>query len=230
MPLNIQLLPQSYAKQVREKGQQYYMDAQGDRFPSVTTILNATKSQADREALFNWRQRVGTVEANQISGAASRRGTATHKYIQRYLLGEDTPCPEAVRPYWASIQPVLQDINHIRLIEGSVFHYNLRYGGRVDCVASYQGIPCICDWKTADKPKSSVERLYDGPLQLAAYSGAVNQFYQAYNIQLNHALIVVAIPGSLAQVFWFEPEQMVDYWQQWEERVAAYWKNRSAIA
>lgn len=229
MPLNIQLLPQYYAKQVREKGKQYYVDTKGDRFPSVTTILNTTKPQADRDALFNWRQRVGTAEANQISGAASRRGTATHKYIQRYLLGEDTPCPEAVKPYWDSIQPVLKDIDHIRLIEGSVFNYDLRYGGRVDCVASYQGIPCICDWKTADKPKQSVERLYDGPIQLAAYSGAVNQFYQAYNIQLTHALIVVAIPGSLAQVFWFEPEQMVNYWQQWEERLADYWK-RSAIA
>ena len=221
-----QLLPRYSAKQVRENGQQYYIDRQGGKLPSVTTILNATKPQEDRERLLNWRQRVGVAEANQISGAASRRGTGTHKQIQRYLEGKDSPCPDAILPYWQSIEPVLQDVGNVRLIEGTVFNYDLGYAGIVDCVASFRGIPCICEWKTADKPKGSIERLYDYPLQIAAYSSAVNHYYRDCNIKLEHALIVVAIPERQAEVFWFEPESMQTFWQQWEKRVAAFWKRQ----
>lgn len=225
----VHLLPCLNAKSVRENGNQYYVDDQGDRLPSVTTILNATKPQAERERLANWRQRVGTEEATRISGTASRRGTQTHKQIQRYLLGEDARCSDASRPYWESIEPILQDINTVRLIESPVFHYKLSYAGRVDCVASYQGVPCVCEWKTADKPKGSVERLYEYPLQLAAYLGAVNQYYQDYGLQLNHALLVVAIPEQQAEVFWFEPAAIQDYWRHWESRVAEYWQRRSKM-
>ena len=109
-------------------------------------------------------------------------------------------------------------------MEGTVFNYDLGYAGIVDCVANFRGIPCLCEWKTADKPKGSIERLYDYPLQIAAYSSAVNHDYHAYNIQLEHALIVVAIPNRSAEVFWFEPEVMQVYSQQWEERVADFWR------
>lgn len=229
MPTNIQLLPRLQAKSLRENGNQYYIDANGDRLPSVTTILNATKPQQDWDRLLNWRQRLGTEEANRIATTASRRGTQTHKYIQRYLQGLDTPCPDASRPYWESIKPVLQNIDIVRLIESPVFHYNLSYAGVVDCVASYQGIPCVCEWKTADKPKGTIERLFDYPLQLTAYLGAVNHYYQDYGVKLNHALLVVAIPEMPAEVFWFENTAIELYWQEWEKRVAAYWQRRSKL-
>lgn len=211
-----QLLPRLHAKSMRDNGNQYYVSDKGDRLPSVTTILNATKPQEDRDRLANWRQRVGTNEANRISGTASRRGTQTHKQVQRYLQGLDFPCPEASRPYWESIEPVLQDIDTVRLIESPVFHYDLSYAGVVDCVASYKGAPCVCEWKTADKPKGSVERLYEYPLQLTAYLGAVNQYYQDYGVKLDRALLVVAVPDLPAEVFLFEPAAIQDYWQQWE--------------
>lgn len=224
MPSEIHLLPSFNAKSIRENGKQYYLDAKGDRLPSVSTILNATKPQADRDRLFNWKQRVGVETANQISSTASRRGTQTHKYIQRYLQGEDLPCPEASRPYWESIAPVMQEIDVVRIVEGTVFHYDLKYAGIVDCVASYKGIPCVCEWKTADKPKGTRDRLFDYPLQLAAYLGAVNHYYRDYGIKLDRALIVVAIPQMPAEVFWFEPEAIASYWQTWEQRVISYWK------
>lgn len=224
MPSNIDLLPAISAKSIRLEGKQFLVDDKGDRLPSVTTILNATKPQEQRERLFNWRQRVGAEEANKIAGSASRRGTQTHKQIQRYLLGKDPVCPENSISYWESIKPVLQDIDTVRLVEGSIFHYDLGYSGKVDCVASYKDTPVLCEWKTADKPKGSIERLYEYPIQLAAYLGAVNHSYQDYGIKLDHALLVVAIPDTPAEVFWFEPAQIQHYWQQWIERVEAYRK------
>ncbi|BAY07143.1 PD-(D/E)XK nuclease family protein [Calothrix sp. NIES-2098] len=226
MPFDIQLLPRINAKSLRENGKQYYMDELGNRLPSVTTILNATKPQADRDRLINWKARVGTEEASRITTAASRRGTKTHKQIERYLLGENPVCSEASRPYWESIKPVLQEINTIRLVEGSVFHYDLKYSGKVDCIASYQGIPCVCEWKTSDKPKGAIERLYEHPLQLAAYIGAANKYYGDFGIQINHALLVVAIPEMSAEVFWLETDTIKYYWEQWETRVAEYWRRK----
>jgi genome maintenance exonuclease 1 len=223
---NAQLLPLHSAKQVRQDGKQFYIDPHGARLPSVTTILDATKPQAQREMLVNWRKRVGTVEANRIAGAASRRGTGTHKQIQCYLQGKDALCPEPVKPYWESLKPVLQDIQDVKLIEGSVFHYDLSYAGKVDCVASYRGIPCVCEWKTADRPKGTVEYLHDYPLQLMAYLEAVNHYYQEYKIDLKHALLVVAVPEMPAEVFWFEPEAIKTHWQAWEQRLTNFWQLR----
>ncbi|MBD1862220.1 MULTISPECIES: PD-(D/E)XK nuclease family protein [Trichocoleus] len=224
MSLESQRLPHYTAKTVRENGKQYYVNAQGRRLPSVTTILNATKPQAHREALANWRDRVGAAEATRISGAASRRGTGTHKQIQRYLSGEAVVCSETVQPYWDSVAPVLQEIHQIRLVEGFVFHEDLGYAGQVDCVASYQGVPCVCEWKTADKPKQTIERLYDYPLQLVAYLGAANQLYQDHELNLAHGLLVVALPGLAAELFWFDSEALSAYWQEWEARVAEFWR------
>lgn len=223
---NTQLLPLPSAKQVRQHGRQFYVDHHGTKLPSVTTILNATKPQIQREMLAKWRQQVGTVEANRIAGAASRRGTGTHKQIQRYLQGEDIPCPEPVEPYWESLKPVLQDIQDVKLIEGSVFHYNLSYAGKVDCVASYRGVPCVCEWKTADRPKGAVEYLHDYPLQLMAYLEAVNHYYQEYKLGLKHALLVIAIPEMPAEVFWFEPEAIKIHWREWEQRLSRFWQSR----
>ncbi len=224
MPSNIQLLPPLNAKCVRENGKQYYVDALGNRFPSVTTVLNVTKQQEERDRLNNWKFRVGIEEATRISTTASRRGTQTHKQIERYLLGKNFDCPEASRPYWESIKPVLEEIDTVRLVESSVFHYNKSYSGKVDCVASYKGVPCLCEWKTSDKPKESIERLYEYPLQLTAYLGAVNDYYGDYGIKIDSALLVVAIPEREAEIFWFEPEVMQEYWEKWEKRVAEYWQ------
>ncbi|MBD2088677.1 PD-(D/E)XK nuclease family protein [Microcoleus sp. FACHB-1515] len=222
------LLPALTAKSTRANGQTYIVDAQGVRLPSVTTILNATKPAADREALARWRQRVGSEQAKQISGTASRRGTQTHSHIRRYLLGDDRPCPPAALPYWNSLHPVLTQIDAVRLVEGFVFHYDLGYAGKVDCVASYQGTPCVCDWKTSDRPKQSIERLGDAPLQLAAYCGAINQVYD--ELDLDHALLAVAVADQPAEIFWLDADRLAAYWQQWQLRVKQFYRRRHGLA
>ncbi len=215
-------LPRYSAKLVRQGGKQLVLNQQGDRLPSVTTILNATRPPEQRQALANWRLRVGAAEADRIATTASRRGTGTHRQIQRFLEGEPVTCSSSVQPYWDSFLPVLQTLQTVRLVEGYVFHDDLHYAGQVDCIATYQGIPCVCEWKTADRPKESVDRLYDYPLQLAAYCGAVNATYREHNIHITHALLVIGIPQAPAEVFWFPPAELATYWNQWQQRITAY--------
>ncbi|WP_205370152.1 PD-(D/E)XK nuclease family protein [Thermoleptolyngbya sp. PKUAC-SCTB121] len=202
----------------------YLVDAAGRSLPSVSTILNATKPPEAREALAKWRDRLGAEEAGRIATAASRRGSQTHAHIRRYLAGEHPTCPDAVRPYWESLEPIVAEIQNVRLLEAPVFHYDLGYAGKVDCVASYRGVPCVLDWKTGDRPKGSIERLYDGPLQLAAYCGAVNHYCEAEKIHIREAMLVVAIPHQPAEVFWFEPGAIAQYWGQWQRRVGEYYR------
>lgn len=206
--------------------QGYFTDASGRRFPSVTTVLNATRPPEAREALARWRDRLGAEEAGRVAIAASRRGTLTHKHIRQYLQGEAPTCPELVQPYWNSLQPILAHVQDVHLVEQVVFHYDLGYAGKVDCVVDYDGVPCLFDWKTGDRPKGSIERLYDAPLQLAAYCGAINQEWQAadstFPPELRHARLVVALPDQPAEVFTFDLQDLQPYWEQWQERLATF--------
>ena len=58
-----------------------------EKLPSVTSILEATKSEEDKAAIKNWVQRVGSAEANRIKNEASNRGTSMHSYIEDFLRG-----------------------------------------------------------------------------------------------------------------------------------------------
>lgn len=226
MPSLLNPLPLYRAQSVRQQGNQYYVDKRGMRLPSVTTILNATRSWEQREALNRWRQRVGSEAAIDITTKASRRGTGTHKQVERYLQGEAVVCSDTVRPYWESIKPVLHEIDEVRLIEGVVLHTELGYAGKIDCVASYQGKPCLCEWKTADRPKRTLDRLNDYPLQVVAYWGAANHSYREFDLNLEYALLAIAIPDEPADVFWFDAAAIDLYWQQWQDRVALFWRRQ----
>jgi hypothetical protein len=62
-----------------------YQTPDGERLPSVTTILGATK---DMTALNEWRDRVGHAKAQQITTEAAGVGTAMHANLERFLIGE----------------------------------------------------------------------------------------------------------------------------------------------
>ena len=55
----------------------------GKEYESITTALG--KRPGKKEALAEWRRRVGWDEANRISRKASSRGTAVHTIIEHYL-------------------------------------------------------------------------------------------------------------------------------------------------
>ena len=47
-------------------GKRRYATPDGEKLPSVTTILDATKSEESKQALQNWRNRVGHQKAKEI--------------------------------------------------------------------------------------------------------------------------------------------------------------------
>ena len=62
-------------------GLRLYETPEGNKYPSITTIL----SVRNKSGLMEWRKRVGNDVANYISQKAMKRGTAVHHMCEEYL-------------------------------------------------------------------------------------------------------------------------------------------------
>ncbi len=68
------------------EGKRHYATPDGNAVPSVTTILDKTKSKEKMQALNNWKKRVGEAKAQQIVTEAAGRGTRLHKWLEDYVM------------------------------------------------------------------------------------------------------------------------------------------------
>ncbi|MCC0175542.1 hypothetical protein I4641_00925 [Waterburya agarophytonicola K14] len=106
----------------------------GAVYPSVTSILSATKPAKDRQALQQWRKRIGVKQAQEISTKAARRGTSVHSAIKYYLRQQPIPEDIETNPFWHSIQPVLTRLDRVHLVESAIYHAESGYAGCYDCL------------------------------------------------------------------------------------------------
>ena len=208
-------------KRTRANGRFDYQDENGILLPAVTTILKATQAIESVAALSNWRKKVGNTEANRIAVTSRHRGELLHQWVKDYLQGLSPTASSLIQPYCYSVHPVLEKLSDVQLVETVVPNYVEGYAGKVDLVARYQGVPCTIEWTTAEEPKLRVEKLYDKPLQLVAYGGAINRCYgeTLFGNKIVNALIVVALPDEDAEIFVLEREQLLEYWQKWLKRL-----------
>ena len=70
---------------VEVNGKRFYATPDGNKLPSVTTILDKTKPPEKVKALQEWRNRVGVEKAQQITTEAANRGTRMHSYLEHYV-------------------------------------------------------------------------------------------------------------------------------------------------
>ena len=68
------------------QGHRHY-DIEQTKLPSVTTILSATQSEEKRQALANWKARLGAQAADRVRDIAALRGTAMHTFLDAYIRG-----------------------------------------------------------------------------------------------------------------------------------------------
>ena len=195
----------------------------GVAYPSVSTILAATKPKTDRLALQRWRQRLGYQQAQQITTQATRRGTSIHTAINYFLAGKNLPNDVAANLYWHSIKPVLESVSEVHLLESAVYHRSQGYAGRFDCLGEWEGELCVFDWKTAAKPKK-LEWITDYCLQITAYTAAINNLY---HVQIDRALIAIALQEQPAQLFLLDADDLSHYWQQFLLRLRL-WQQQQA--
>ena len=134
-------------------GKRYYTSPSGKRLPSVTTVVGAMKKQA----IMEWRNRVGEVEANRISKLATGRGNRVHDLAERYLKNEKIDwvreMPDSVEMFRTLI-PHLHRINNIHYIEQALWSEQIGLAGRVDLIAEWDGVLSVIDFKTSKKIKN----------------------------------------------------------------------------
>ena len=121
------------------EGKRLYTTPEGDRFPSVTTVISNNAEK--KKAIAKWRQRVGTEKANNISARSTHRGTKYHSIVEDYLnnqltLSEYDKYPLPVLMFQHSVK-TLERINNIYLQEAALYSRHLELAGRVDCIAEF---------------------------------------------------------------------------------------------
>ncbi len=161
----------NYPKSSRsiENGMRKYL-FDDEKLPSVTSILQATKSDEDKATLANWVERVGKNEANRIKTEASTRGNNLHKYLEDYCRGRiNESFFESNDQYKLMAKQIIDKGLKDKLEEiygmETTLRYPGKYGGTSDMVCKYLGKETIVDFKQSNKPKK-VDYIQDYFLQL----------------------------------------------------------------
>jgi len=217
------------------EGKRHYCLPDGSKVPSVTTILDKTKPQEQREALANWKKRVGETKAQEITTEAANRGTRMHAYLEHFVLQEDMkPLPgnPFAHPSWfMAAEIILNGLVHVDEFWGTEVpvYYSGLYAGTTDCIGVWKGKPAIMDFKQTNKPKKR-EWIDSYFLQLAAYAAAHNS---THGTTINSGVILMAQqPQQLADGSYSTPVYTefeisgteFDYWNdQWLKRVELYY-------
>ena len=194
-----------------ENGLRKYLFGE-EKLPSVTSILQATKTEEDKASLELWKERVGHKEANKIKNEASSRGTSMHSYIEDFLRGRiNNSFFESNKQYKSMAKEIIdKDIKgKLGEIYGmeTTLYYPEKYAGTADLVGIYQGQETIIDFKQANKPKKT-DYIQDYFLQLGAYTLAHNVFYKT---SITSGVILLCTVDNLFQDFKIDGAELIMY-------------------
>ena len=206
-------------------GKRHYLTPDGSAVPSVTTILDKTKSEQKRQALRNWKKRVGEQKAQQIVTEAAGRGTRMHKWLEDYVesgtMGKPGSNPFSQQSHKMAsliLEHGLKDADEYWGTEVPLYYSGL-YAGTTDLVGTHKGLPSIMDFKQTNKPKKT-EWVEDYFLQLCAYAHAHNNMFET---TINKGVILMCSKDYQYQEWILEGKAFDHYSNIWFDRVAEYY-------
>lgn len=189
---------------VNSNGKRFYQTPTGELFPSVTTVM----SIMNKDAILAWRKRVGAEEANRISSKAARRGTKMHTVCENYLGNKElgNVMPDTLSLF-RQIKPMLDEyVDNVYAIEAPLYSEYLKVGGRVDCVAEFDGKPAIIDFKTSSRVKTE-DKIQNYFMQCAAYAV---MFEERTGISIPRIAIIMAVEGDDPLLFVKKRDDYID--------------------
>lgn len=187
---------------VTESTGRRYVTPEGKKYPSITTVLSILSEDSIRE----WRARVGEEEANKISHRAASRGTAVHSIIEDYINNKDIfekglYMPNIVHDF-KRVQDILDErIGVVYAQEVPLYSDVLGIAGRVDCIAEFDGVLSVIDFKTSRKTKKK-EWIENYFIQESFYAAA---FYERTGIPIKQIVTIISVDNAESQVFVEEP-------------------------
>lgn len=176
-------------EQINLPDRRLYQTPEGNRYPSVTTVLSILESPE----LDEWRLKVGPEEAARIGRIAADSGTKLHEACENYLLGRPTKWTMFdlnAKDMYKLCLPVLERIDAIHAIECRLYSDKLKVAGSVDLIGMLDGDLCIMDWKSSKRYKSK-EDIPNYFMQCAAYA---YMFWERTGIVVKKIKILMAIP------------------------------------
>jgi genome maintenance exonuclease 1 len=202
-----------------------YVAPDGNKLPSVTTILDATKTLEAKKALIDWRRRVGEQKAKEITAEAAGRGTRMHKWLENYVLtgetGEPGSNPYSKQSHQMAHTIISQGLSNCPEFWGTEvsLYFPKVYAGTTDLVGLHSGDEAILDFKQTNKPKKR-EWIEDYFLQLTAYANAHNE---VYGTKIRKGVILMCSADNQYQEFIVEGNEF-DHWSdRWWKRVEEYY-------
>ena len=175
----------------------FYTTPSGQILPSITTVL----SVKNKSGLDAWRKRVGEEEANRVMNQAALRGTAVHQLAEDYVNNEKDWKKGAMPANlftFNTIKPLLdKHLNNVWIQEAPLYSERLSVAGRVDCIAEWDGVLSIIDYKTSKRPKKReyVESYF---IQEAAYAA---MFLERTGVPIKQIVTVIAVDDNEPQVY-----------------------------
>jgi genome maintenance exonuclease 1 len=202
-----------------------YLAPDGAKLPSVTTILDATKTLEAKKALIDWRRRVGEQKAKEITTEAAGRGTRMHKYLENFVLtgetGEPGSNPYSKQSHQMAHTIISQGLSNCPEFWGTEvsLYFPKVYAGTTDLVGLHAGDEAILDFKQTNKLKKR-EWIEDYFLQLTAYANAHNE---VYGTKIRKGVILMCSAANEYQEFIVEGNEF-DHWSdRWWKRVEEYY-------
>jgi len=206
-------------------GVRLYETPEGNKYPSITTVL----STRNKKGLMEWRNRVGNKVANYVAGKAAARGTKVHHMCEDYLNNMESNFPDKWEKHKKNFLPfclfkqlkekVLCNIDNIYAQEAGLYSDKYKVAGRVDCVAEYNGVLSIIDFKTSTKERKDDwnDSYY---IQGSAYA---EMFKERTDIEIDQVVILVVTEDGTVQEF---VKQKHDYLNALTESVEV-WRNQN---
>jgi hypothetical protein len=216
--------PYQEIKRKQVDGKRLYATESGP-LPSVTTILDKTKPREKREALANWKKRVGDKEAQRIVTEAANVGTVMHNILEYWVKNEDyDPGNNVVHRQAKAMAQVVKEHVQPNLDEvwGSEvnLYYPGLYAGTTDLLGVWKGQPAIMDFKQTNKPKKR-EWIEDYFLQGAAYGLAHNALYET---DIKSIAIFMCSRDCQWQLFEVKADEFQFWADKWAARVEQFYR------
>lgn len=212
------------------EGKRFYATPDGNKLPSVTTILDKTKPEEKKQALEQWRRNVGHARAQQITTEAANRGTRMHSYLEEYVKTGSLKTKPSNPFSWAShamAETVIdQGLKHVQEFWGIEvpLYFPKIYAGTTDGAGIHLNEESILDYKQTNKPKKR-EWIEDYFMQLAAYAEAHNELY---GTKICKGVVLMCVkPDMDAQMNIVTPPQYQEFvleGAEFEHYRSAWWK------
>lgn len=195
--------PKSLLVETIEDGPRRYTTPQGKVYPSVSTIMGYSPEKD--AAISRWKKRVGEKNADHIRNTASQFGNSLHNSAEYYLSNQTDKLHEELKSAHLIAKQMFFTlktkldlyVDNIHSLETPMYSDILRTAGRTDCIAEWNGVLSVIDFKNSKKKKKQ-EYIQDYIYQTTCYACMAKEFLK---IPISQIVIPICYYDGSIDVF-----------------------------